>query len=159
MVWAELGLLPSFNWCRSSDKFSEFPKVTQQANIKTKTQVSLQVQNLTIPRDARGWCSPGRKELLVCPTFGEERANAVVSHCAEWILISWFFFFGLLHFPSRLCFKVGQRLGDNIPRGRVKIRTVEMTWVSSTYRDKCHLTTSLCLEKQSTPNFCEAEKY
>lgn len=38
-----------------------------------------------------------------------------------------FFFFGLLHFPSRLCFKVGQRLGDNIPRGRVKIRTVEMT--------------------------------
>lgn len=70
-----------------------------------------------------------------------------------------FFFFGLFHFFNRLCSKGGQRLGDNIPRGRVKIRAVEMIWVSSTSRDKCHLPTPICPEKQRTPSLCKAEEY
>lgn len=69
-----------------------------------------------------------------------------------------FFFFCLFHFFNRLCSKGGQRFGDNIPRGRAKIRAVEMIWVSSASRDRCHLLTSFCLEKRRTPNLCETEK-
>lgn len=66
-----------------------FPRLlSKQMSTRKPRPQSHQVQNLTVQRDAGGWCGPRRKELLVCPTFRDERANAVISHCAELILIS-----------------------------------------------------------------------
>lgn len=137
-----------------------FPRLPSKQMSRQKTRsyhIRCKISQLQGMPEAGG--AQEGKELLVCPTFRDESANSVISHCAEWILISWFFFFFcLFHFFNRLCSKGGQRFGDNIPRGRAKIRAVEMIWVSSASRDRCHLLTSFCLEKRRTPNLCETEK-
>lgn len=91
--WAESRLSPSFTQWRSSDKSSDFPNITQEANVRTKPRSQHKVQIAWFRGKTKARVAQKGKNFRFVPHFRIWEWLQWSPHDAELILSSWLFFF------------------------------------------------------------------